>query len=301
MFIFTKEKIWETPPKHALQGPAILLASTDERDHAIALAGISVSPGFPDAEINSTRFESRELYDYLAIHIPDFVRLDAAPTRIEGYITESFLVLVGESPLLSKLELDLAADRGGENTPACVLSMLFNHLLADEARLLESIDDDIDDLEEQATLRKPEDHSATIISLRKQLLALKRYFEALYDLLEELEDNQNNHFSKNQLQVFRAHKNKVNRLLNNVLSLRDYLTQVREAFQNQLSISMNDTMRFFTVITSIFLPLTLLVGWYGMNLRMPEMEFAITYPLVIGISVLFVVFSLIYAKRKGWF
>lgn len=301
MIIFTENKILKTSPTDALRGPAIILASIDERDAALALTGITVISGFPDAENNSTRFESRELYDYVTIHIPDFVRLDEESARIEGYITKTFLVLVGDSPIIAKLEYDLSADLGVASTPACVLAMLFNLLLGQEMHLLESIDDDIENLEELATLKKPEDQTQTIITLRKQLLALKRYFEALYDLLEELEDNLNNHFSTSQLQIFRAHKNKVNRLLNKALSLRDYLTQVREAFQMQLDIGLNETMRIFTVITAVFLPLTLIVGWYGMNLRMPEMKSAITYPIVIGVSAVFVIFSLIYSKRKGWF
>ena len=60
-------------------------------------------------------------------------------------------------------------------------------------------------------------------------------------------------------------------------------------------------MRFFTVITAVFLPLTLIAGWYGMNLRMPELKSALTYPIIIGVSLAFIVISLIYCKRKGWF
>ncbi|HRT81755.1 MAG TPA: CorA family divalent cation transporter, partial [Oscillospiraceae bacterium] len=85
-----------------------------------------------------------------------------------------------------------------------------------------------------------------------------------------------------------------------ILNQREYLTQVREAFQNQLDISLNETMRFFTVVTSIFLPLTLLVGWYGMNLRMPEFASNHAYPIVIAFSILFIILSLIFSKKKGW-
>ena len=60
-------------------------------------------------------------------------------------------------------------------------------------------------------------------------------------------------------------------------------------------------MALLTVITSIFMPLTLIAGWYGMNFKyMPELEYKWAYPLVIAISVLIVVFSLIFFKKKKW-
>ena len=59
-------------------------------------------------------------------------------------------------------------------------------------------------------------------------------------------------------------------------------------------------MKIFTVITAIFLPLTLIVGWYGMNLQMPEFQLPYTYPIVIVVSLLIVILSVFYFKRKNW-
>ena len=60
-------------------------------------------------------------------------------------------------------------------------------------------------------------------------------------------------------------------------------------------------MTVLTVITSIFLPLTLIAGWYGMNFRyMPELEWRWSYPAVLVVSVLIVVFCLIWFRKKKW-
>ena len=60
-------------------------------------------------------------------------------------------------------------------------------------------------------------------------------------------------------------------------------------------------MTLLTVITSIFLPLTLIAGWYGMNFRyMPELGWVWGYPAVILVSILIVVLSLIWFKKKKW-
>ena len=51
-----------------------------------------------------------------------------------------------------------------------------------------------------------------------------------------------------------------------------------------------------------FLPLSLLVGWYGMNFQgMPELSWTYGYPAVIAVSVLLAVGLIVYFKRKHWF
>lgn len=301
MIIFLDEHVRDNGGDYIAKEPAGIFADFDKRDHALAIAGIDSTLVFPDAENRAIRFEPRNKYDYVAIHMPDLKQDGEEPTLIEIYINQEFMVVLAKKNVLEELAKELVSVNNENLSPAQMLSMFFNHILSQHYGLLEEIEDEIERLEERAILRKPEDHTATIISLRKQLLALKRYYEALYDILVEIEENENHLFSKENLQVLHAQKNKANRLLNNILSLRDYLTQVREAYQNQLDISLNDTMKFFTVIAAIFLPLTLIVGWYGMNLPMPELELAITYPAVIIISLAFVVSSLIYCKKKGWF
>ena len=60
-------------------------------------------------------------------------------------------------------------------------------------------------------------------------------------------------------------------------------------------------MTLLTVVTTIFMPLTLIAGWYGMNFKyMPELNWEIGYPLVFIVSVLIVVLSLIFFKMKKW-
>lgn len=284
-----------------IKSPATVFAEFNQRHTVLAIAGVEAVSVFSDASSKDIRFESRKGYDYLVLHLPFLKRNLALPPVIEIYMTGNFLFVFGDADVVKAFAREVNTPDNNVKAPADVLLMLFGYVLRQDGDLLEAIDDSIEKLEERTTLKKPEDHSATIIALRKQLLALKHYFGSLYDLLEELEDNRNNLFTQTQLQAFRVHKNKANRLLNTVLNLRDYLTQVREAFQNQLDISLNDTMRFFTVITAIFLPLTLLVGWYGMNLHMPELASKITYPLIIVVSLVFIVVSLVFCKKKGWF
>ena len=60
-------------------------------------------------------------------------------------------------------------------------------------------------------------------------------------------------------------------------------------------------MQLLTIVTTIFLPLSLIVGWYGMNFDMPELSWEYGYPVVIVLAVVIVAVLIHYFKRKKWF
>jgi len=136
--------------------------------------------------------------------------------------------------------------------------------------------------------------------IRRTLFMLKRYYEQLNTIFEGLVENENKLISDEGLRHFVILDGRIDRLYENVRSLRDYVSQVREAYQAQIDIEQNSLMKTFTVVTAIFLPLTLLVGWYGMNLKMPEFEWANGYPFVIALSVAIVIFSIVEFKKRKW-
>ncbi len=209
--------------------------------------------------------------------------------------------MLPDVPALAPLRAELAALEDAKASPAHALYLLLARILARDIGVLEDIEDETELMEEKAVKPQPEDCTADITVLRKRLLALQRYYEFLFDALEDLCENQNGFFTRQELRALELQKNKVDRLKNNVNHLREYLTQVREAYQNQLDISLNQTMRVFTVIAAIFLPLSLIAGWYGMNLDMPEYASPHTYPIVIAASLVIVLWCLWLFRKKKWF
>ena len=135
--------------------------------------------------------------------------------------------------------------------------------------------------------------------MRKRLMFYKKYYEQLLDVAESIEENANGILSSGALRYFKMFTARVDRLNRNVLNLRDYITQVREAYQSQVDIGLNSIMKILTVVTAVFLPLTLLAGWYGMNFKsMPELQWQYGYPYVICISIVILVSCLAYFKKK---
>ncbi len=84
-------------------------------------------------------------------------------------------------------------------------------------------------------------------------------------------------------------------------TFRDTLAGLLDIYLSSVSNRMNEVMKVLTMISTVFIPLSFLAGLYGMNFRfMPELEYRWSYPALLGIMALFVVFFLLFFKRKKW-
>ena len=95
--------------------------------------------------------------------------------------------------------------------------------------------------------------------------------------------------------------NRMARLYDTASSLRDYTMQLSDLYQSQIDLKQNRIMTILTVVTTIFMPLTLITGWYGMNFTyMPELDSPYGYPVIIVVALVIAVASLLYFKKKKW-
>lgn len=136
---------------------------------------------------------------------------------------------------------------------------------------------------------------------RRELLRLKRYYEQLDTIFDEMCDNDNGLIEANILARLEVLGRRTDRYLQKVCALQELVAQLREAYQSQLAIQQNDLMRVFTIVTVLFLPLTLITGWFGMNfVNMPELQSEWGYPVIIAASILLVAGLLWFFKHKKW-
>jgi magnesium transporter len=184
--------------------------------------------------------------------------------------------------------------------PDKVLQLFFSEMIRKDFEYLEKLEDRITETENALIMAGDENARTKIIEFRKELRQLKKYAETLDRILQGLYENENKLMTDEMQSHFRLLNRKMERLLSEVHNLHEYVSQLREAYQAQIDIEQNNIMKVFTVVATIFMPLTLLVGWYGMNLKMPEFQSDIAYPIVIGVSVLIFVGGLVYFKKKKW-
>lgn len=249
-----------------------------------------------------SKFESHDGFDFISLKIPDFKDLTKKSIRICIYFRSNLLLFITEeNALLNEiykgiLSKDIKVDSLGR-----ILYIFFDRLTVDDSYKLENIEQEIEELEEALITSEKDNCIREIIFLRKKLLKLKRYYEQFINITELLEENENGLLDKKILRYYRMLSNRINRSYQSVINLRDYVTQVREAYQAQVDINQNKLMKMYTIITTIFFPLTLIVGWYGMNVNVPEFNWVYGYPFVITLSIVVILLCIIWFKKKRWF
>ncbi len=173
--------------------------------------------------------------------------------------------------------------------------------IAPDLDYLNGLENELEKIEERIMNGEIEEYPPRFNTIRSGLLEMHTHYMHLMDLAKELEENENEYFSDENLRFFRLFGERTARLQDSVTELREYIVQLRDLVSEQLGIRQNHIMTLLTVITTIFMPLTLIVGWYGMNfVNMPELYSPWGYPVVIVVSVVIVVISLFWFRRKRW-
>ena len=218
-------------------------------------------------------------------------------------VTQNRIVLTDDSASLPPLLHRIAQEkRWTKGTVGQTLYDFFEQLIARDLHRLEELEEQAEALEDQVLADGVDSLSAAMNALRKETMALFRYYSQLDDVACELCENENGFFSETETERFRLFEGRVARLRENAQLLCEYCRQIQSAFQAQIDIRQNRVMQILTIVTTIFLPLTLLTGWYGMNfVNMPELSWKYGYLMVGVISAAVLVLGLwICKKKKFW-
>lgn len=188
-------------------------------------------------------------------------------------------------------------------TPAKILCSFMENLVSDSGSTIEKLRNDLVDMEEDIVHNKADNEiNIELLDIKKNLLRLNNYYEQLLDIAETLSDNDNGIFDDVELIYIANLHSKISRIVNDIESLANSADHIGDAYSSSLDIKLNHSMNLFTLITTIFFPLTILVGWYGMNFNsMPEFTWKYGYIYVIALSVAIVVVMMFIGKKKKWF
>lgn len=172
-------------------------------------------------------------------------------------------------------------------------------LIDDDLIYLAALEKEIMKLEEQMVEDENKDFNYNMLQLKKEISRFYRYYSQLADLGESLYENEMDFFKKSEITSFRIFADRAQRLQEETQVLREYAMQVQDVYQSEIGIRQNNVMKVLTIVTTIFLPLTLIAGWYGMNFtNMPELTWKYGYPVAILASVLVILISLWIFKKK---
>ncbi|MEG2146359.1 MAG: CorA family divalent cation transporter [Lachnospiraceae bacterium] len=219
------------------------------------------------------------------------------------YMDRDKMIFVDDTGVVSKMLHELAEIQIWDKTAVPHFFFEFmEFLIREDVIFLQRYEEKLTNMEERLIDSKVREFYKSILECRKEILQLESYYRPLIDLGETLAENHNRLLTEEECRLFRLFSARVTRLYSNAMELREYAIQIQEMYQSQLDIRQNSVMQFLTIITTIFMPLTLIVGWYGMNfINMPELHWRYGYVGVVVVSILITMIQIYYFIKRKWF
>jgi magnesium transporter len=259
--------------------------------------------------LTSVQFPKVELYDhylYLVLHGIDFrAKQHHFATRdVDFFLGPNYLVTVhaGESRSVKRVS-ELCARRAEvlAEGPVALLHRIIDAMVDNYRPEVDALEARIGRLEEQAfvgheTIVKP------LLQLKRDLSALRRVVIPQRDVVGRLARREFGAISDEMTYRFRDVYDHLVRISDDAVLFQDRVNGILEAHLSAVSNRLNEVMKVLTVMSTIFLPLTVLTGMWGMNVVLPHMpggESAQFWWLG-GMMVAITGTMLLFFKRKGW-
>ena len=246
-------------------------------------------------------------YTFTELRVTDFAHVDAADDCVALFIKENLFVVVDveDHDGSTKSKFMDSVRRCAFKTPTLekLIYTFLDSLIAEGTGHLEDAGMRMAELEEEVfSGNADKDFNFTLLKMKKDLIKMHNFYEQLLDISAALDEDENNLFESEYLRYIANFSQKVIRLREDVDSLSSTLSHVQDAYSAYLDLQLNRSMKIFTVMTSIFFPLTVIVGWYGMNfVNMPELHWKFGYVYVIVLSLLVSAALIWVGKKKKWF
>lgn len=263
--------------------------------------GIEIDPG-ELSDIVTTKAEAN--YDSVTgtFSIPNRKDFTQKDTAFAFALDEKGIVFIDDSGTALKITTQI------QNTKKwrvpCLERFIYDfidQLISGDQQLMSRYEWELYALERAITREQDSVSIDRVNDIRGDVRDLHNHYEQLLDMAEVFTENENNFFSKENIRYFRLLTDRIERLLDTSAAISDYTMQIRDLYKMHLDIKQNNIMTILTAVTTIFMPLTLIVGWYGMNFQyMPELSYKWSYPILSVISVLIVVVNVIVFKKKKW-
>lgn len=247
------------------------------------------------------KYESLEAYAFIIsrvytdIDMPEADTVQELTNKVAFFYAESFFITIHrkEQPFLDRLAC-LDRTKGLKNTHQ-LLNTVVRACLMTYEEPSNKLAKAIDYYEEQVFLSNRRTPLLKgLYYLRRKIDLLRRMLILSLDTIENIDDDRGNVNTRDTRDLYV-------KLTTIYDSLNDNINQLLTTYFSTSSQRTNETMRVLTIFSVFFMPLTFIVGIYGMNFKfMPELEHPLGYPLVLIVMAVITVAIYFWFKRKGW-
>ncbi|MBI4263161.1 MAG: magnesium/cobalt transporter CorA [Acidobacteria bacterium] len=224
--------------------------------------------------IHHPKIETYQEYLYLILHSIDFQQIEhrIATHDVDFFLGRQYLVTVHDGRSRSIARTKEVCERREQvlaEGPVSVLHRIVDHMVESYRPEIEELEEQIDQLEDEAVLGYEPDLVRRILEVKRDLASLRRVVVPQRDAVGRLARREFAHITDEMAYRFRDVYDQLVRLSDEATLFHDRVTGILEAHLSATSNRLNVVMKVLTVISTIFLPLTVLTGMWGMNIPLP--------------------------------
>lgn len=245
-------------------------------------------------------------YLYAVFHGVDYnaEKIELELREVDAFLGQNFLITHHSEPVdfVDRLWSNCNSDqRRLERGPDFLLYDLLDMLAATYLPVIDSIDDTIDHLEDETFHRPTTATLNTLFSVKRVALAMRRVIAPLREVINRLARDEYSVIEAKDRIYFRDVYDQFVRLADINESLRDLLSGTLDTYLSVTSNRTNEIMKVLTILSALFMPMTVLTGFFGMNFT--TIPFDQGWLLVVALVAMLGVPAtmLLYFRKRGWF
>jgi magnesium transporter len=252
------------------------------------------------------KVEDLESYIYLNLKMLSYVdkEKDVKVEHISILIGSNFLISFQEDigdifdPVRERIRKDGRIRKYG---PDYLAYALIDGIVDNYFVVMEKLEERVEDLEDELVVNPTQQSLHRISRLKKDMIYLRKSVWPLREVINSLERSESPLIKESTAIYLRDVYDHTIQVIDTLETFRDMVSGMIDIYLSGLSYRMNEIMKVLTLIATIFIPLTFVVGLYGMNFKnMPEIEWEFGYYSVLVVMVVMVVLMLTYFRRKKW-
>ena len=228
--------------------------------------------------------------------------------ELDIFLGKNYIVTHHDHQVSAVDETWIACDRDERNVQEGadhILYKIADHLMSGYMPAIEKIDETIDQLEDQVFNRPSPRTLEKLFALKRALLAMRRIIIPQREVLNKLARDDYQVIDRKDRVFFRDIYDHLVRLHDLNESLRDIVGGVQDTYLSSVNNRMNEIMKTLTIITVLFMPLTFLTGYFGMNFFEPlgNLKGWTTTPVFeVTLAVIFAlpIIMFLWMRRRTW-
>lgn len=251
--------------------------------------------------LGSIRYCKAEMYKNCIIgtlRVPRKEAQRSAELSFGFCLTQSTLYIIEDTGDFKALSGRCLKRQFGLERPSQLLLGILEWLTENDVPYMSHIEAELERMEDELSGSISDDFFLRLTRHRQKLSELGSYYGQLSDIGERLSDEMCLPIVHDAA-PWEKFARRAERLGDHASLVSESAMQLRELYRAEQDSRQNRIMGVLTVVTTLFLPLTLLTGWYGMNFKnMPELSWRCGYAAVAAVALVIVVIEILWIRRK---